>query len=360
MLKQALAAYAAETKRVFADRSASLGGSDIGQCARKVFWLKNEDDPDYGAARDRDYIEGYGATLRGTLIEEHFVEPALRRAFGSKLLYAGAEQETLASEYLSATPDGLVVDQPTNALAYLGAPDLGPGRSFVVEIKSIDPRATLDEPKSEHVFQCQTQMGLFRELTEHQPEYGVILYINASFLDDAVEYLIRFDQTLYDHAKQRAAQIMTVRNAFSLRPEGWITGGKECGYCPFTGACGRQRMDVPYAEIAPVDPQFTAEIADLAQSIKQFEAEEEAATTRLRSAQEDLKERLRSKKLRRVVGDGVSVLWSAVKGRPSYDHPGIREAAANAGVDLRQYETVGDPTDRLTIRLATSKRTNAS
>jgi hypothetical protein len=30
---------------------------------------------------------------------------------------------------------------------------------------------------------------------------------------------------------------------------------------------------------------------------------------------------------------------------------GIREAAAAAGIDLAQFETVGDTTDRLTIRL---------
>ena len=30
--------------------------------------------------------------------------------------------------------------------------------------------------------------------------------------------------------------------------------------------------------------------------------------------------------------------------------PAIREAAADAGIDLAQYETTGDPTDRLVIQ----------
>ena len=53
----------------------------------------------------------------------------------------------------------------------------------------------------------------------------------------------------------------------------------------------------------------------------------------------------------RIAGDGVAVTWSSVKGRGSFDMKGIREAAAAAGIDLAQFETVGDPTDRLTIRL---------
>src|SRR5262249_27250299 len=172
--------------------------------ARKVFWRKNQDDPIYGAPRDPDWSDPWGATLRGDLIEQHFVEPALRAAFGAKLLYAGTEQQTLTNEFLSATPDGLVVDQPADALAYVGVPDLGPGRCFVTEIKSIDPRTSLTAPKPEHAYQAIVQQGLFRELTEHQPEYAVVLYVNASFLDDIVEFVVPFDSDIYEHAKQRA------------------------------------------------------------------------------------------------------------------------------------------------------------
>jgi hypothetical protein len=61
---------------------------------------------------------------------------------------------------------------------------------------------------------------------------------------------------------------------------------------------------------------------------------------------------MRAKGINRIAGNGVSVTWSSVKGRQSFDHKGIREAAAAAGVDLAQYETVGQPTDRLLIRIA--------
>jgi len=55
--------------------------------------------------------------------------------------------------------------------------------------------------------------------------------------------------------------------------------------------------------------------------------------------------------VRRVASDGVSVVWSPIKGRPSYDMPAIRKAAAQVGIDLAQFETTGDPSDRLTITI---------
>ena len=59
---------------------------------------------------------------------------------------------------------------------------------------------------------------------------------------------------------------------------------------------------------------------------------------------------MRAKGFRKVIGNGMSVTWSPVKGRASFNMPAIREAAANAGIDLAQYETTGEATDRLVIQ----------
>jgi len=61
---------------------------------------------------------------------------------------------------------------------------------------------------------------------------------------------------------------------------------------------------------------------------------------------------IRANDVRRVDSDGVRLIWSAVKGRPSYDMKAIREAAAAAGIDLAQFETTGQASDRLEIRVA--------
>jgi hypothetical protein len=352
MIANALADYAKATARVFAvDRSQTVGASECGQCARKTYWIKNESDPKHGAARDSDYVDSWGARTRGTVFESHFWEPALRAKYGDNLLLAGAQQRTFVAEFLSATPDALLINQPRAALAHLGVPDIGEDGSFVVECKTADPRSSLEKAKSENVFQAQVQLGLIREQTERRPVYALISYTDASFWNEIREFVVTFDEQIFTNAKARARRIMTALSAEELPPEGWIAGGRECRWCPFTKACGRQRGDVPARQAEP-DPQFVAEIVDLARAIKAQEAISEAADARLRELQHELKERLRAKRISRVAGHGIAVTWSPVKGRPSWDAKGIREAAAAAGVDLRKYETVGEPTDRLVIRVA--------
>lgn len=357
MIREALDAYAKATARVFEGRQQTIGASDIGQCARKIFFAKNAGDRVYGTASDEDYADPWGAALRGRLFEEHFWVPALRARHGTKLLYAGNDQRTLVSGFLSATPDGLLIGQPCDALAQLGVADVGGDGSIVVECKTTDPRTKLHEPRAEHRYQAIVQLGLMRELTAHRPQWAVITYANASFLDDVLEFAVAFDVPAFAGAKARASRIMTATVAGELKPEGWISGGRECRYCPFTSACGVLRHAVPTQPSAePPDPQFVAEIVDLARTAKSRRYELDAATTRLREIEHEIRERLRSRNVRRVTADGASVTWSAVKGRPSYNMPAIREAAAAAGIDLTQFETTGDPSDRLVIQVIGQSR----
>jgi hypothetical protein len=189
---------------------------------------------------------------------------------------------------------------------------------------------------------------------------AVISYVNASFFDDVTEFAVHFDPTVFENAKRCATAIATARSADQLKPEGWIAGGRECEFCPFTKACGVIRHTVLTQTIAETpDPQFVAEIADLAREAKQRRAAVELTTAALREVEHEIKERLRAKGVRQIIGDGVTVTWSAVKGRPSYDMQAIREAAAKAGVDLAEYETVGEPTDRLAIRVTRQSRSVA-
>jgi hypothetical protein len=298
--------------------------------------------------------------LRGRLIEDHFWIPALRARYGDKLLYAGDDQRTLVSGFLSATPDGLLIDQQSGVLAALGIDDLGGDGGVVLECKSLDPRTKLDDTKPEHAYQAIVQIGLIRELMPHRPNVALISYINASFLHDIDERTVRFDPTIFENARRRAAQIVTATAPDELKPEGWVAGGKECEFCLFTKACGVIRHAVPVQPRAePPDPQFVAEIVDMAREARGRRNIVGAATADLRAIEHDIKERLRAKGLRRVDGDGVSVVWSPVKGRPSYDMKAIREAAEKVGIDLAEYETVGEPTDRLVIWVAERSRTAA-
>jgi hypothetical protein len=352
VIKDILAAYAHATRRVFGDRTGTVGASEIGQCARKTYWVKKEADPKSGAERDAGHVDGWGARTRGSVFESGFWEPALRAKYGDDLLLAGQQQFTLISEFLSATPDGLVINQPRDALAALGVPDLGEGHCFAAECKTVDPRSVLDGPKPEHVLQAQVQLGLIRKQTKYKPEYAVITYTDASLWDVVREFVVRFEEKVFANAKARARQILTALSASELPPEGWIAGGRECRWCPFTKACGRDRTNVPRSNGATADPQFVAEVVDLARAIKAQESAADAANTSLRTMQNGLKERLREKGVNKIAGEGVSVTWSSVKGRPSFDMKAIGAAATLAGVDVTQFSTVGDLTMIKGVRVA--------
>jgi len=218
MIREALDAFATTYGRAFTAREQTVGASDVGRCARQNFFEKHEHDPDFGAPRNPDAADGWGARLRGTVVEEHFWTPALRAKYGARLLLAGPEQETLALGFLSATPDALLIACEDDELANLGVPSLGGDGSLVLECKSIDPRTRLDGPRLAHIFQAQVQLGLIHVLTRHRPEYALISYIDASFWDEVREYPICRDPKIFETAQRRAAQILTAKSADALPP----------------------------------------------------------------------------------------------------------------------------------------------
>ena len=344
IISRALDMHAITSNRVFAtDRMNTVGASEIGQCIRKTFWVKNENDPVYGVVRDNDFVDSWGARARGSVYENHFWEPALRERFGERLKFAGKDQHTFIDNFLSATPDGLITDLTTGERKEFGTD----ADCIMAECKTADPRTNLTDPKATNAYQVQVQMGLVREQTEYKPTHSVLSYTDASFWNEVKEFIIPFDSRLFEVAKERATTIMTATSIESLKPEGWIAGGSECNYCPFTGACGVARRNLPFAE-TPVDPQFAAEIADLARQLKAAEANCKESENLVREYQDEIRNRLREKGVKKIPG---IVSWSPVKGRAGYDTKALKEAAAAAGVDITQFETEGVPGDRLTIQI---------
>jgi hypothetical protein len=355
MIAETLAEFATAAARTFDAREQTVGGSDVGKCARQTYFEKNEG-TEFGAPRNHDAVDGWGAKLRGTIFEQHVWVPALRARFGERLLFAGEQQETFALGFLSATPDALLIACEDDVLALLGVPDIGGDGSLVAECKTIDPRAKLNEPRLAHVYQAQVQLGLIHALTSFRPEYALISYTDASFWDLTLEFPVRRDPRVFETAQRRAAQILTAQSAAALPPEGWIAGGRECERCPFSRACGNMRDAVPKGADVEVSAEQAAAIVALAVKVLQCELKADAATAAQREAEHEIKELMRAANVRRAGADGVSVTWSPVKGRPSYDMPAIRAAASAAGVDLTKFERAGEPSDRLVIRAVGQSR----
>lgn len=348
------------------DRSTTLGASDVGRCLRQLYYDKN------GVAPDASFEQGRGAMDRGDIIEQHYWVPGLRGSLpeGVQLLYAGDEQRTLRSGFSSATPDGLMVGLARDCLAHLGIPDIE-SDELLVECKSIDPRVSLEKEKAEHTFQLHQQLGLVRETTNHRPMWGLISYVNASFLDDVKEYAVRFDAAVYDAGKQRAKRVFSADGAearlpmtvpydeamrtFGVRPgdplvppEGKIySGGKECEYCAWKGQCAQAIVGAVPAAAPPVSEQDLQLAQRLVNVERQARSRRDEAERELAVASEDIKEFLRTRNTRRVKGPGFTISYTTIQGRKSLD----KEAMKADGIDLSLYEREGDPSERLTVVL---------
>jgi hypothetical protein len=174
------------------------------------------------------------------VFESLFWEPALRAAYGRRLKYAGRYQRTFKKEYLSATPDGLLVGLADDALMPFGIESLSGDRSLLIECKTIHcyPNSTWpDGPKPAHVYQVQVGLGMIHESTRHRPEYALISYTNASDWADTREFAIKRDPAIFTVAQRRAEQVLTAKSAEALLPEGLTSGGRECKWCPYSEAC---------------------------------------------------------------------------------------------------------------------------
>lgn len=348
LIADTLTRYAATVLKTFAhDRTETVGASEIGLCARKTFYEKNAVDPQMVTERDPEHVDTWGTRLRGTLFEDKFWLPALRKRFGKRLLLAGKQQTSFRYEFLSATPDGVVVDPTDKELAELGL--LGEANDcVVVECKTIDPRATLTEAKASNIFQCHVQMGLLRMNTKYQPNHAVLSYTDASDWSVVTEFVIKYDERIFAAAVVRARNIMTAQAGHELEPEGFLRGGKECRYCPYTKACGIDRRRLPFQEAGPVDKQFAAEISDLAHEYRAIEGSRDRADEDLKRMQEKIKARLRDRGVRKIPG---VITWSEVRGRETYDNKAIRDAAIARGIDLSPFREYGEPSDRLLIAI---------
>lgn len=344
MLSDIYSDLAGKMDKVWAhDRSKTVGASEIGQCARQTFWVKNKGTRK-GVEEDEGFTHDWGARVRGTVMEAAFWYPAMSARFGDKLKYAGPQQRTFIKGYLSATPDGVLVNQPYDLLKEFGIRNIR-SAEVMAECKTIDPRTNLVEAKEVNFFQTQAQMGLVRDLTPFKPEYNLLTYTDASFWSEVDEFPIQFDATVYKAAHERAEQIMTTKHGKDLKPEGWIAGGKECQFCPFTKACGVIRRGVPYNS-KEATPQFAAEIEDLAKQANKIKATIIREEKKHKALEQEIKDRLRGKGVKRIPN---VVNWYTVAAPVRYKNKEIREQFLELGGDLDEFTSFGEESDRLVI-----------
>lgn len=311
------------------DRSKTVGASEIGKCARQTYFDKR------GTIRDVSYIDGFGYRLRGDIIENSYFVPAVRSSLpeGWRAIWTGDEQTTLSDGWLSATPDGLFIN---DAL----------GKCIVVEDKSIDPRADLRKPKPEHAFQAQVQMGLIRKLTNYQPDEAIIAYIDASDYGKITEFVVPFDPKIFAAAEKRAEKIMTATSALDLPPEGKTAGGRECSLCAWASNCAAVTIAGVPRETRELSESEAGELQELCAAAKRLAETNGFWDAAHKKAVEDVKQFMRDHNVRKHKGEDWSISYSTGKGRETLDIAAIEAA----GIDLSPYYKTGNPSERITIK----------
>lgn len=330
------------------DRCQSCGASECFGCIRKGWFAK------HNAEQDPNYQNKWGALQRGDLIENHFVEPAARFFLDSlhdaRLIWGGQSQRTIIDGRLSATPDGLVIGVDDDALAHYGVASLGNTGCFNFEVKSIDPRVNLKEEKSVHRGQVQIQMGLTRLKTKYQPNFAIIIYVDASFFDDIDIFVVPFDQHVFDIAVERANLMFDTKDPAELMTEGKIDN--VCEYCPYTEICAKtDRLRTPTKGEASRKNEtplvLLEEFEVLARTERAAHNAKKISEADHVEASERLKHWLRETGVKKAQApDGsikASISW--IKGRSSPDI----EAMRADGVDVDKYLRTGEGHARLTI-----------
>lgn len=229
MIRDALHAYAAKTERTWAhDRTKTVGASEIGLCARRVWFSKG------GTPADEGHTDSWGYTRRGAVYEDAWFVPALRAHYGKRLRYAGDAQKSFIGSPLSATPDGLLRDvTPAECAEW----KVGPTDCVLVECKNIGSYKLALAPKPEHEFQVQVQMGLVRAAGRYRPTAAILVYTSAFNWAEVAEFVIEFDEAVFAVARARAEAILSANSAAAVSAEGRLSGGNECRFCPYAQPC---------------------------------------------------------------------------------------------------------------------------
>lgn len=363
-LKEAAKAYLEGSKKSFShNRSLTIGASEIGACARRVWYEKKLGKAGY----DPDFKESLGAATRGDIIEDNYTTEIVKHAVrtqlarDAELIWAGrAGQQTLTAPqwYMSATPDGMIINAPLNVLAHEGISTII-SPQLVTEMKSFDPRILAESlPKQQHVDQLIMQMGLIRKEGTYSPAFGIIVYVNASFLDDVRIFPVAYNPDTFTAQIRRALYIMGANDADQVRPEGKIAGEKECQHCPFAGRCigYAKRVGKNTTTLEAVPKEDAQVIRHYVEAIGDFEQKAKHLSQTADEYRAGLKEALAAHRLRGVNGhlrDGTSfeIRWSTTTPRGTWQTEKLEEFLKSHGKDPDEFRNVGKIGERLSIKL---------
>jgi hypothetical protein len=330
------------------DRSQTIGASEIGGCLRRLVYSK------HGVEQDADFFQDLGAAERGNVIED-WLDNLLKGGLPDnvKIIWSGKKQKTLVHGKQSATPDGLLLSTDGDPFEIEIDGQTYKGTCVYLEIKSIDPRPfdNLSEPKAQHVTQCRQGMHLtyITSKNKYAPKFAVIIYVNASFLNQIKVFKVDMHTDIAQHLEVRANSVWSDYTPDKLPiPEGKIEGGKECMYCAWRKRCQNIEVSsIPTNENSNYVEAVEHRVRDLAIKRKELFAVTKSDGVRLKEIDQEIMEVLREADTRKVSGDWGSVTAFSAKSPPRYD----KALFEKQGLDPKEFQTSGDYSSRLNISL---------
>jgi CRISPR/Cas system-associated exonuclease Cas4 (RecB family) len=301
------------------ERREFLNSSEAGDCIRKIWYSKHTPE----AAEEQDW----GYARRGSH-GESYVTDSLAANNSVSLDMIGKDQVSLQDKKrrLSATPDGVI--------------KIDDGEWEGLEIKTIDPRTNLRNlPKTNHLIQFKIAMALINQETDYTVKQGRLIYMDASNFNAIQEFKIGVDNGILDSYAKKAKRVFSAPSADGLDREGKRDGG--CKFCSFTEVCGVSGVLSPRKRtaISGGAPQIAVRYVAIKDEIDALQMEQNGL-------KEDLKGELALRGTDTLIAGDIEVSISRAKGRASLN----RQAVAAAGIDLSPYETVGAPSERLTVQ----------
>lgn len=351
--------HVANTQKTWAhDRTKSVGASEAFGCILKNWFSKRG--KEFGYNKDPDYVDKWGAMRRGDILENHHIVPAVENGLkrrGMDLIMAGEGQDTIIDGTSSATLDGLIINAPKDLLSAYGIPDIK-SSEVVLEMKSFDPRIDIKEEKFIHRGQTQMQMGLIREKTKYKPYYAVVLYVNASWVDDVRPFVVPFDENVYLIGRERNEKVFGIDDPKLLHPEGKLSG--DCEYCPFIQSCNTVRTGRVPAQTKPLTGKSRKEeeTSFLAQTLEPIVSKRmekyklmKTLEKEVESMNEEIKQTLIRSNQSRSYGPGFSVSYTTVSGKKTLSKDKIEEA----GLNPEDFMVEGAGYEKLTVTVKDEK-----
>ena len=201
------------------------------------------------------------------------------------------------------------------------------------------------------------QMGLIRETTEWKPEFAVVLYINASWLDDIRPFTVEYDEQVYQIGRERARKVFEVDSPALLGAEGKLDG--MCAYCPFQKACAEvsvkrvppRREPLKKKEVEAQDTALLEELDELVRENEILKRAKKETERALEESNEAIRQKLIASHESRAVGQGWKVSYTTVAGKKTLS----KEKLEAAGLDPNDFMSEGAGFEKLTVTIDAPK-----